>query len=152
MHNAYEYMVTCIIWSHNQPGVWDAMDTCSGGVQTECCYHMLLINSCSVNVQDVVYQHLAYMRVQHENLMQELWQKTHYIVTYTMYIFWNCNDASCSLFSERVAVKILDKAKLDQKTRKMLAREIATMESIHHPNIIRWIYTPAIKVLPFILL
>jgi serine/threonine-protein kinase NIM1 len=38
---------------------------------------------------------------------------------------------------ERVAVKILDKAKLDQKTRRMLAREIATMESIHHPNIIR---------------
>lgn len=41
------------------------------------------------------------------------------------------------LTKERVAVKILDKAKLDQKTRKMLTREIATMESIHHPNIIR---------------
>ncbi|XP_069693850.1 serine/threonine-protein kinase NIM1 [Periplaneta americana] len=41
------------------------------------------------------------------------------------------------LTKERVAVKILDKAKLDQKTRRMLAREIATMEAIHHPNIIR---------------
>jgi serine/threonine-protein kinase NIM1 len=38
---------------------------------------------------------------------------------------------------ERVAVKILDKAKLDQKIRRMLAKEIATMESMHHPNIIR---------------
>jgi len=45
---------------------------CSGGVQTECGYHMLLINSCNVNVQDVVYQCLAHMCVQHENLMQEL--------------------------------------------------------------------------------
>ncbi|PSN44975.1 Serine/threonine-protein kinase NIM1 [Blattella germanica] len=41
------------------------------------------------------------------------------------------------LTKERVAVKILDKSKLDQKTRRMLSREIATMEAIHHPNIIR---------------
>nr|CAD7400365.1 unnamed protein product [Timema cristinae] len=41
------------------------------------------------------------------------------------------------LTKEQVAIKILDKSKLEQKTRKMLAREIATMEAIHHPNIIR---------------
>ncbi|XP_021926277.1 serine/threonine-protein kinase NIM1-like isoform X2 [Zootermopsis nevadensis] len=41
------------------------------------------------------------------------------------------------LTKERVAVKILDKAKLDQKTRRMLAKEIGTMEYMHHPNIIR---------------
>ncbi|XP_049807396.1 serine/threonine-protein kinase NIM1 isoform X3 [Schistocerca nitens] len=41
------------------------------------------------------------------------------------------------LTRERVAIKILDKSKLDQKTRKMLAHEITTMEAIHHPNVIR---------------
>ncbi|XP_046489822.1 serine/threonine-protein kinase NIM1-like [Neodiprion pinetum] len=39
--------------------------------------------------------------------------------------------------NERVAIKILDKTKLDEKTRKMLAREIATMEGICHPHVIR---------------
>lgn len=38
---------------------------------------------------------------------------------------------------ERVAIKILDKTKLDAKTRRMLAREIATMEGICHPHVIR---------------
>ncbi|XP_037091148.1 probable serine/threonine-protein kinase SIK1B [Pollicipes pollicipes] len=41
------------------------------------------------------------------------------------------------LTNERVAVKILSKAKLDQKTQRMLAREIANMDKVHHPNIIR---------------
>ncbi|KAL1130742.1 hypothetical protein AAG570_011983, partial [Ranatra chinensis] len=38
---------------------------------------------------------------------------------------------------ERVAVKILDKSKLTAKARKMLVKEIANMESVHHSNIIR---------------
>ncbi|GIY77068.1 hypothetical protein CDAR_41561 [Caerostris darwini] len=42
-----------------------------------------------------------------------------------------------ALTKEKVAVKILDKSKLDQKTQKMLAREILSMESLHHPHIIR---------------
>lgn len=42
-----------------------------------------------------------------------------------------------SLTKEQVAVKILDKAKLDKKTQRMLAREIASMESLHHPHVIR---------------
>nr|XP_018906028.1 PREDICTED: serine/threonine-protein kinase NIM1-like [Bemisia tabaci]XP_018906029.1 PREDICTED: serine/threonine-protein kinase NIM1-like [Bemisia tabaci]XP_018906030.1 PREDICTED: serine/threonine-protein kinase NIM1-like [Bemisia tabaci]XP_018906031.1 PREDICTED: serine/threonine-protein kinase NIM1-like [Bemisia tabaci] len=41
------------------------------------------------------------------------------------------------LTKERVAIKILDKAKLTVKARRMLDREISNMTSIHHPNIIR---------------
>uniref|UniRef100_A0A146M5G7 non-specific serine/threonine protein kinase n=2 Tax=Lygus hesperus TaxID=30085 RepID=A0A146M5G7_LYGHE len=41
------------------------------------------------------------------------------------------------LTKERVAVKILDKSKLTPKARKMLVREIASMEAVHHKNIIR---------------
>ena len=39
--------------------------------------------------------------------------------------------------SEKVAVKILDKTRLDAKTRRLLSREITSMEKMHHPNIIR---------------
>ncbi|XP_055488072.1 LOW QUALITY PROTEIN: serine/threonine-protein kinase NIM1-like [Leucoraja erinacea] len=42
-----------------------------------------------------------------------------------------------SLTREKVAIKILDKTKLDQKTQRLLSREIASMERLHHPNIIR---------------
>ncbi|XP_018417815.1 PREDICTED: serine/threonine-protein kinase NIM1 [Nanorana parkeri] len=41
------------------------------------------------------------------------------------------------LTKERVAIKILDKTKLDQKTQRLLSREISSMEILHHPNIIR---------------
>ncbi|RZF48112.1 hypothetical protein LSTR_LSTR002178 [Laodelphax striatellus] len=41
------------------------------------------------------------------------------------------------LTKERVAIKVLDKAKLTPKSRRMLVREIASMESVHHPTIIR---------------
>jgi len=34
-------------------------------------------------------------------------------------------------------VKILDKTRLDAKTRRLLSREITSMEKMHHPNIIR---------------
>lgn len=40
-------------------------------------------------------------------------------------------------FSEKVAIKIIDKTKLDQKTQRLLSREISSMERLHHPNIIR---------------
>ncbi|CAF4330742.1 unnamed protein product, partial [Rotaria sordida] len=36
-----------------------------------------------------------------------------------------------------VAIKILDKTKLDNKTQRLLLREITSMENLYHPNIIR---------------
>ena len=39
--------------------------------------------------------------------------------------------------TEKVSIKILDKTKLDDKTKRMLSREIKTMETIHHPNLVR---------------
>lgn len=50
------------------------------------------------------------------------------------------NDYSCDVLfqiAEKVAIKILDKTKLDQKTQRLLSREISSMERLHHPNIIR---------------
>ncbi|PIK59762.1 putative serine/threonine-protein kinase NIM1 [Apostichopus japonicus] len=41
------------------------------------------------------------------------------------------------LTKEKVAIKMLDKTKLDQKTQRLLSREISCMERLHHPNIIR---------------
>ncbi|XP_042859925.1 serine/threonine-protein kinase NIM1-like, partial [Penaeus japonicus] len=40
------------------------------------------------------------------------------------------------LTRDKVAVKVIDKSKLDQKTQRMLAREIANMDTVAHPNII----------------
>jgi serine/threonine-protein kinase NIM1 len=38
---------------------------------------------------------------------------------------------------EKVAIKILDKTKLDERTQRLLLREITSMERLYHPNIIR---------------
>ena len=39
--------------------------------------------------------------------------------------------------SEKVAIKIIDKSKLDEPSRRLLSREICCMECLDHPNIIR---------------
>ncbi|GMR36737.1 hypothetical protein PMAYCL1PPCAC_06932, partial [Pristionchus mayeri] len=41
------------------------------------------------------------------------------------------------LTNERVAVKIMEKAKMDAKSQKLLGREIENMERVNHPNIIQ---------------
>ena len=41
------------------------------------------------------------------------------------------------LYLEKVAIKILDKTKLDEKTRRLLSQEISSMEKLAHPVIIR---------------
>ncbi|XP_076044979.1 serine/threonine-protein kinase NIM1-like [Oratosquilla oratoria] len=41
------------------------------------------------------------------------------------------------LTHDKVAVKVIEKAKLDQKTQRMLAREIANMDAVNHPCLIR---------------
>lgn len=41
------------------------------------------------------------------------------------------------IVSDKVAIKVIEKSKLDSKTRRMLAKEISTMENLFHSNIIR---------------
>jgi serine/threonine-protein kinase NIM1 len=41
------------------------------------------------------------------------------------------------IFKEKVAIKILNKTKLDDKTQRLLLREISSMQKLHHQNIIR---------------
>ncbi len=43
----------------------------------------------------------------------------------------------CSYNIEKVAIKVMEKAKMDQHSQRLLAREISNMEQLHHPNIIR---------------
>jgi serine/threonine protein kinase len=40
-------------------------------------------------------------------------------------------------FTEKVAIKIIDKTKLDEHARRLLSREITCMEWLDHPNIVR---------------
>lgn len=53
----------------------------------------------------------------------------------------NGNDPNELMFFvfllEQVAIKILDRNKLNHSTHKLLLREIKSIERLHHPNIIR---------------
>ena len=55
-----------------------------------------------------------------------------------LHLAFNSPSPSLSLSCiEKVAIKILDKTKLDERTQRLLLREITSMERLHHPNIIR---------------
>ena len=43
------------------------------------------------------------------------------------------------LITERVAVKIIDKGKLDSKTHRMVSREIQITDALSHPHLIRFV-------------
>ena len=60
-----------------------------------------------------------------------------YIVVSLESVSFPLNFYFCHFLTEKVAIKILDKTKLDQKTQRLLSREISSMEKLHHPNIIR---------------
>ncbi|XP_026153750.1 serine/threonine-protein kinase NIM1 [Mastacembelus armatus] len=42
-----------------------------------------------------------------------------------------------ALTKDKVALKILDKTRLDSQTQRLLSREISSMESLQHPNVLR---------------
>ncbi|XP_028829131.1 serine/threonine-protein kinase NIM1 isoform X2 [Denticeps clupeoides] len=42
-----------------------------------------------------------------------------------------------ALTKDKVAIKILDKTRLDLQAQRLLSREISTMESLQHPNVLR---------------
>lgn len=48
-----------------------------------------------------------------------------------------CNNHVLGLLADKVAIKVLDKMRLDLQTQRTLSREIAIMESLYHPNILR---------------
>ncbi|KAM3185641.1 hypothetical protein ACTXT7_005938 [Hymenolepis weldensis] len=49
-----------------------------------------------------------------------------------------CFDfVACFFSTEKVAVKIIDKTKIDSASRRLIFREMAVLDKLHHPNIIR---------------
>lgn len=41
-------------------------------------------------------------------------------------------------FTDKVAIKVVDRGRLDSRALRMLSREVATLECVHHPNILRY--------------
>lgn len=38
---------------------------------------------------------------------------------------------------DKVAIKVVDRGRLDTRALRMLAREVSTLECVHHPNVLR---------------
>lgn len=49
------------------------------------------------------------------------------------------NQQQKYIFPDKVAIKVVDRAGLDAKALRMLSSEIATLECVHHPNILRYV-------------
>lgn len=50
-------------------------------------------------------------------------------------LYWP--QLTCILSSDKVAIKVLDKTRLDAQSQRMLSREISSMEALQHPNVVR---------------
>ena len=48
--------------------------------------------------------------------------------------------------TEKVAIKIIDKTKLDERARRLISREITCMEWLDHPNIVRLYEVSAVSM------
>uniref|UniRef100_A0A336LTM6 CSON000143 protein n=2 Tax=Culicoides sonorensis TaxID=179676 RepID=A0A336LTM6_CULSO len=48
-----------------------------------------------------------------------------------------CGDIGRGNFSHKVAVKVVDRGRLDARALRMLSREVSTLECVHHPFILR---------------
>jgi len=44
---------------------------------------------------------------------------------------------SARISLDKVAIKIMDKMRLDLQTQRMLSREVSNMESLYHPNVLQ---------------
>lgn len=54
----------------------------------------------------------------------------------------NRNNNYCQIYCfkfllDKVAIKVVDRRRLDTRASRMLSREVMTLECVHHPNILR---------------
>lgn len=47
-----------------------------------------------------------------------------------------CHILSCFLLTDKVAMKILDKTRMDTQVQRLLSREISSMEVLRNPNVL----------------
>uniref|UniRef100_A0A6Q2YTB6 non-specific serine/threonine protein kinase n=1 Tax=Esox lucius TaxID=8010 RepID=A0A6Q2YTB6_ESOLU len=70
-------------------------------------------------------------------------RRKHYLIqSHVTQCFWNEDSiyptsVSHLLTSDKVAIKVLDKTRLNVQTQKLLSREISCMEALQHANIVR---------------
>ena len=74
---------------------------------------------------------LGYHQLAHGTLAR------YYLHAVTAMYLLTLNVATFIVCTERVAIKIIDKMGMDQRASRMLSREIATMDRVRHPSIVR---------------